>query len=418
MSPTSPSDAIATSSTLPRRQMTAVIAVLSLGAFTYATNFGLFAPLLRPIAADLGKSDAAVGQLVTLHGVMTGFTALLITPWMDRFHRGLLLRTGALLLLLGTLGTALAPSFAWLFPARLLAGVGAAFVMPVCLAVAGEMFREAHHRNRAVSLVVAATALGPILGLPVLTQMAAITTWRWTVASLAVLILIVIAGSFWIPERSARRGEMKPASYLRHYQHVVSRWETNWLLAGHLLRGVAWYSVLIFVGAYAVTAHDFTASRLSLLYITLGSVFFASTNLVPYVLRLIQPRHLYLGAIVVLCANYLCVGLINAPWGLFLFVVVLAIAGAGISVPENVLLLESHPEARGGVMALRSANVEFSAAAGAVIVGLVLVVSHDYTTVFRVLGLLVPLCLLTMLVSGWQRRTAPEQRTPSVVTPR
>jgi hypothetical protein len=72
-----------------------------------------------------------------------------ITPWMGRIGRSTLLRFRAALLLLGTIASALAPTFAWLSLARLLTGIGAAFIFTIC--VAAVLTREIGATPRASS---------------------------------------------------------------------------------------------------------------------------------------------------------------------------------------------------------------------------------------------------------------------------
>jgi DHA1 family inner membrane transport protein len=396
------------------RRSVLLTAILALSSFTWATNFSLLVPLLRPIATDLSMSDAAVGQLGTLHAVATGLMALLVTPWMDRAGRGRLLRTGAVLLCVGTVCSALAPGFAWLFPARMLAGVGAAFIMPVCLAAAADLFPDARTRSQAVGLVIAATALGGVIGMPILIQIEAATSWRWTIAALLVPIAVMFAGSFELPSRPASHEPFRLGQYARHYRRVLGSRETNWLLAGHLLRGVSWYASLLYLGAFAVTTYGLDATRLSMLFMGLGGLFFVATNVMPLIARAICPRLLYALGVMILSANYLMAGQTTEPWGLYLFVAVLCIAGAGVAVAESVLLLDSHPAARGGVMSLRSASVEIGTATGAALAALLLVQTDDYISVYRSLGLLLPPVLLPLAMSRRQRRgTAPE---PELVT--
>ncbi|HUG16531.1 MAG TPA: MFS transporter [Thermomicrobiales bacterium] len=370
----------------------------------WSVNVLLLTPVLKSIAADFSTSDAVVGQLATLHALATCVTALLITPWIDRFGRGRLLRLGAGLLLAGSICLALAPTFVWMFPARLMAGVGAAFIMPVCLAAAGDLFPDPRKRNQVVGLILAATALAFVIGLPILAQIDAAFGWRWAVAALIVPTIAIGGGSLWLPTQVIAPATFSVHDYARHYRHVLGNWETDWLLAGHVVRGVAWYSALVYLGAYAVTSYGFDANRLSLLFVVIGGVFFVATNVMPLMTRLISPRQLFVASIVVLFVNFMCAGLIDDQWGMFLFVIVLSMAGAGMTVAESVLLLDSFPSARGGIMSLRSAGSEVSLAIGAAVAGLLLVLTNDYSTMYRLLGLALPLAVLTLALSRRKRR--------------
>jgi predicted MFS family arabinose efflux permease len=381
------------------RRGIALAGLLALGAFTWAVSLGLLIPLLKMIATEFGKSDAAVGQLATLYSVATGITALVITPWMDRFGRGTLLRFGTVLLIAGTACTALAPGFVWLFPARLVAGIGAAFIMPVLFALAGDLFTDPKQRNQAVGLVIAGTGLMPLVGIPILAQLADATGWRWASMSLLVLLAVMLLSSYWFPSKPGKDMAFTARDYVRHYRSVLGNWETNWLLTGHLVRGIAWYSALVYMAAFAITEYGMDANRLSLLFITLGGTFVIATNIVPLTTRFIAPRRLYALSLLVLFGNFLTVGMIGGEWALFVFAVVLSIAGAGVGVPESVLLLESLPSARGGVMSLRTASAEFGLAGGAALLGLLLILFGDYTTAYRAMGVLFPLTVITLYIS-------------------
>src|SRR4051795_752211 len=88
-----------------------VVIVLIAGAFTTALNIMLIGPLLTAIADEFGKSEAATGQIATLTAAASGITALVAVPWMDRWSRRTWLRLECGLLVIGTVISALAPSF-------------------------------------------------------------------------------------------------------------------------------------------------------------------------------------------------------------------------------------------------------------------------------------------------------------------
>lgn len=392
-----------------------LLLLLAVGSATSFTNYGLLAPLLKPIAADFRVSDGAVGQLATLHAIASAMTLLIVTPWMDRFGRGRLLASGATLLLAGTVCSALAPGFAWLFPARLVAGVGAAVILPVCFAAAGDLFPDPRKRTQAVAIIVSATALAPLVAFPILTQIDVAAGWRWAVSALLVPLAVLIAGSFMLPANATTIQRMSGArDYARHYRALFRQQETNWLLVGSLVRGVSWSSSMVYLGAFAVTAYGLDANRLSVLFVTLGAVFLVATNVVPLVTRVVSVRRLYVGSIAILLANFTCAGLIAGEWGMFLFVVVLAIAGPGTFVAESVLLLESNPFARGGVMSLNGIGSQVSTAAGAAFTALILALTNDYAIVYRLLGLLLPFAVLALVASGRSRAAMLEPDTVQV----
>jgi MFS transporter, DHA1 family, inner membrane transport protein len=399
------------------RRSVVILVVLALSSFTWAINFGVLIPLITLIAQEFGKSDAAVGQLATIYGIATTLTALVMAPLIDQLGRGRLLRIAVLLVFTGTAATALAPGFFWLFPARAITGLGTALMMPVLFATAGDLYDDQLGRSRAIGMISAATGLAPLLGIPALTQIADFAGWRWSASSVLVPLALVWFASHLLPSKVTGQLRLGGSAYLQHYRRVLNNRETNWLLAGHLARSIPWYSALLFLGAFGMTAYGMSANQLSLLFIVLGGTFFVAMNVAPIALRFLAPRRLYTIGVIILFANFTAVGIWNNMWSLFVFVVVLSFAGAGLSISEGLLLLESHPDARGGIMSLRSANVEFGTAAGAGLIGLLLVLFADYGMAYRLLGMLIPIGLVALYMStrsAGQHGLPADQSVPDV----
>ena len=171
------------------------LAVYCSGSFTTMLNLGFLSPLLRPIGASFGVSDAVTGQLATLSALVTFVAALAATPWMDRWSRAAWYRLLGLLLLVGTLLSAAAPTFGVLVIARIVAALGASVVTANSMTGARELFPDAVWRNRAIGILVSATTFGFVAGLPAINQIAAHLNWRVAVASMALPVLIMIGGT-------------------------------------------------------------------------------------------------------------------------------------------------------------------------------------------------------------------------------
>jgi MFS transporter, DHA1 family, inner membrane transport protein len=385
-----------------------LVAILALGSAAWATNFMVISPLLPLIADDFGVSDAAVGQLATLYGVVAGIGALLNAPLMDRYSRGRLLQFGCGMLGLGILTGALAPGFGWLFLGRALAGVGAAFVMPATLAAASDIFQDVAKRNQTIGTIVAATGLSAAIGTPILTQIGEYAGWRWAMLSLLVPFAIVTFGARWLPRTSVPRLESGIADYLTRYRQVVSSRQTRWVMAGVVVRGITWYSSLIYLGAFAVSLYGLNANRLSLVFFVAGGTYFVASNIVPMLIRRTTVQIVLAAGLLVQAANFAIAGVFAGEWALFLFVIVLGLAGAATGVSDSIRMMESLPSARGAMMSLRSVANELSAALGAALTGVLLVTFNDYSAAFRILGLLLIVPLVTLAISVRQQALALE----------
>ena len=108
--------------------------------------------LIDPIGLEFGLTDTQASLLqgppfALVYGLMVIPMGLLA----DRGSRVLLLGSGAILWSMGTLMCGLAPTFAWLFAARMLVGLGEAALMPAAVSLIGDRFPE-NRRGLAVGI--------------------------------------------------------------------------------------------------------------------------------------------------------------------------------------------------------------------------------------------------------------------------
>lgn len=384
-----------------------LVGILAVGAFTTSLNIMMISPLLKPISDDLGVSNAAAGQLATLMAGFAGLTALLVAPWLDRFSRRAWLQCESLLLGAGTVLSVLAPSFAWLFVGRALAGVGGAVIFAVCLAAVGDLFPQPSQRNQVIGVVGTAATLGAIVGLPVVAQLAAMSGWRWAMAAILPFAAILAVGASGLPRATTPRVGSMWHGWASGYQRVLANRETVSLLGVMVALCVAWFGWLIYFGAYAQTVFGLGAAALSLLFLVGGGAEVIANNVTPVLLRLHSPRTVVLGATVVLATNLLGVGIIYAqPWALIPFIAIASLSSVVVFTATSILLLDSQPAARGAVMALQSAGIEFGAAIGAASVGAGLAVLADYEAVYRLLGFALPVLVVPLVLIGCHRGPA------------
>ena len=388
----------------PRHRL--LLGILAVGAFTTALNVTLLSPLLVAIAADFGVSEAAAGQLATLTAAGSGVTAVVVAPWMDRYSRSFWVRLECLLLLAGTLLSALAPGFGWMFVGRALAGIGGAVIGANCLAACGDLYADPAQRNRALGLINSAFTLGAVFGLPMVTLVAGWTDWRWAIALPAPLAALVFLGGGRLPTVAAAPGGSLWRAWVDGYRRVLGNAETVWLLAAEVGFMVVWFGWLIYFGAYAETVFAVGAVALSVLFLAGGGAELIANNLAPVLLRRRSPLFVGSLTVAVSAVNLLLVGVAyDQRWTLFPFVAVGSATGALLFMCVNVALLDSLPSDRGSVMSLQSACLELGGALGVAATGVGLALLDDYAAVYRLLGLVMPAVALFLFLSV-RRRTA------------
>ena len=175
------------------------ILTLTLAAFAIgATEFAVQG-LLPEIARDLGVGIPATGLLVSGYGLGVAIGGPVMATAINRFER-----KTALLLLLGVfvvghgLG-AVAPSYAWLMAARVVASLCHGAFMGIGSVVVVGIVAE-NRRASAVALMWAGIASANILGVPGATALGHAFGWRsafWAIGGLGVLAAAAVA--MWLP---------------------------------------------------------------------------------------------------------------------------------------------------------------------------------------------------------------------------
>ena len=168
------------------------VAIMTVGAFTVVVNVTMLSPLLRPIAEEFGISEAQAGRLGTLAAIIGALAAILCAPIMDRVSIRSWVLWQVIFLTGITVGSALAPTFAWLLAARAFSGTS--MMLAKCLSSCAEIFSDPRKRNRAIEIVVSATTAGTVIGLPIVALVENAAVWRWAYASLLLPLVILLAG--------------------------------------------------------------------------------------------------------------------------------------------------------------------------------------------------------------------------------
>ncbi|SFW79340.1 MFS transporter [Amycolatopsis australiensis] len=175
----------------PRRRRAVLLGVCLALTAVIASVSGL--NVAQPeIAVEFGAGQATV--LWIINGYTLTLAALLLPLGAvgDRRGRKPVLLTGLALFGVANLAAGLAPSAVILLAARLLAGAGAAMIMPVTLAVITSTFPE-EHRSRAIGVWTGVAGGGGILGMFLSAVLVDLTSWRWLFVLPIALVVAAVA---------------------------------------------------------------------------------------------------------------------------------------------------------------------------------------------------------------------------------
>ncbi|MDQ0789789.1 MFS transporter [Streptomyces sp. B3I8] len=151
--------------------------------------------------------DASATTVLWIINVYTLILAALLLPLGaigDRLGRKPVLITGLLLFAAAAVVAALAPSAEVMIAARVVAGLSAAMIMPITLAVITSTFPE-EQRGRAIGVWTGVAGGGGILGMFLSALLVDVADWRWLFA-LPVVLAAVALTMTWrsVPDSRAR----------------------------------------------------------------------------------------------------------------------------------------------------------------------------------------------------------------------
>jgi MFS transporter, DHA1 family, inner membrane transport protein len=383
------------------------LVVLCLGAAVTLLNMAVLSPLLRPIGQEFGTSDATTGQLATLGSLVGVISSLAATPWMDRWSRRTWLRLEGSLVLVAIIVSALAPSFGWLMVGRVLASCGAAVIMANCMTGARELFHDPVWRNRAIGIIVSATTLAFVLGLPLVTLIEAQLGWRIAMGSIAVPVVLLLAGTFVLPASPQRPPRTVRSHPLAAFRVVLGDGRTRSLLVVLGLNLGLYAGWLVYFGAYTIDVFAASATVLSLLFFLSGATELVANNLTPPLMRRFDPVTILYVMLASVAAALLLTGIAVTTIPAALLAAIIILNGtASAYIAANALLLDGDVSHPGAVMSVASAFIGVGTALGPFVAGWALATTGSFEAAYRTLGLLAPVAILALWL-GTRRAPVP-----------
>jgi nitrate/nitrite transporter NarK len=222
-----------------RASLAAAVATSTLVGWSYAG----YASVAVLIAADLGLDDVQLGLIATALYLAAGVPMLFFGDVADRFGPKAVNTWGIVLVVAGTAGMALAPTYPALLATRAVSGIGAGLGLLGGLRYIGRRY-EGQSAHFGTGLYGGGFPLGSAVALWTVPPVAATTDWR--VAFLATALVMVAIVALWVRvpavPRMARPGNMLVAvrdgnCWWTFVQHAAG--------FGLVLAAGAWVSVFL-----------------------------------------------------------------------------------------------------------------------------------------------------------------------------
>lgn len=260
-------------------QRRGIVLTLSLATLLGMVNLVSMGAFMPAMSRDLGASVPLLGQVTTATLFGAAVISLFAGPLADHYGKRRLLVIGLATLGLSAAGTALAPSYGWLLGARMMSSVSGGVLGGTTLAVAGTLF-DGDERRRAMSWIASGIAAGAIAGIPFLTLVASISSWRWAYAVLAALgfvwVLLVLR---LLPDDAVEGGRLEAGAVLAAYRPLFASRAMLTLNIATVTRAIAWVGMLTYIGAYLDHEHDLSTAEIGWVYMVGGGGYFIGTKL-------------------------------------------------------------------------------------------------------------------------------------------
>ena len=222
--------------------------ILALCGFSGALATRLLDPLITSIASDFATAVSVVALLSSAFALPFGLSQPFLGPAGDAFGKAVVIKVATSVLALCLLASALAPDLTVLFISRILGGVAAGGIMPVCMALIGDSFPLAV-RQVAMSRYIGATLVGQLVGVSAGGIIAEWIGWRGVLACSAALAAIAASAAITkLPRGDASPTPLRLGEALARYRLVLNNPRSFVCFGVVFLEGLSIYGITPFIG--------------------------------------------------------------------------------------------------------------------------------------------------------------------------
>lgn len=327
----------------------------------------VLSPILPEVAREFGVSTATAGQLRAISGATGGLTALLLAVAPRRAGARDLLSAGAALVALGSAASAAAPAFAVLAAAQAVLGVGVGLLVAVGIAAAGD-WPDPVRRPHVLAWAIAGMPAAWIAGMPVVGAVAGL---HWRAAWIAVPTLVALIALTLVrlrpPDAPSRRARGSAGAWRRPAVALFA--------AGELFANAAWAGVLTYSGALLLSSYHLSPAVVALgLGATAAAMIPGTFTARPHAARATPTLLTFLTAFQGIAV--LMLGAVRPAALMTLALLsVMAFVNGWRSMAASALGMDTAPDDKIAVMAVRAAANQFGYLLGAAAGGIALAVA-------------------------------------------
>ena len=373
-----------------------IVVLLGLAGFIVMADNWVVSPILPSISGSLGIDISSAGLLITAYMVPFGIFQIIYGPLADRYGKKRIITFSLIMFTLATGLCVLGHSLASLAFYRALTGMFAASVMPISLALIGDMF-PVQERQQAIGTFMGISFLGQGLSMIIGGAIAYMFSWRGVfgvyAALSAVPVILLVRSYKYIPS------EKNPHSLiLVPYLKLLGTPRSLFTYVLIMLEGVFIVGSFSYTGSYISEVYKFNNLYIGLIMTVFGLANVAGGRISGRLVHRFGPRPLLTTGLAATAVAELMIHYLGHS--LAFLVTGTGLLGLGFIVAHSTLLVrvsEFALKARGAAMSLVAFSFMGAGGVGTAIGGSI-IARYGIDSLFLVYGIGLVVTLLASFV--------------------
>lgn len=374
-----------------------ILLILGLAGFVVMADNWVVSPILPTIAQDIGVNIPDAALIITAYMIPFALFQLLFGFLADRYGKFRVINLAMVFFTLASALCATAAGLTDLVIYRVLTGIFAASVMPVSLALIGDLF-SLQERQAAIGTFLGISFLGQGLSMAIGGSIAYFVSWRGVFATYAVFaaaatVLLFIMGKH-IPATTNPQ-----AKFWEVYRHILKNSSSLRIYILVLFEGVFLTGSFSFLGAFIKAQFDFNNFLIGLIMTAFGVMAIIGGRISGKMAgRWGRKITIVIGLTAAALANLIFVGFDHS---LALVVVGVGLLGLGLMTAHSTFLTiatEFAAQSRGVAMSLVAFSIMIGGGLGTYIGGRI-VTASSITVMYEAYALGLVLLIVAVLLN-------------------
>ncbi|MGE3608762.1 MAG: MFS transporter [Bacteriovoracaceae bacterium] len=351
------------------------VIILSAIQIAHILDFVIMMPLGPRFMRVFNITPAEFSTLVSAYTFSAGIVGFFGALYADHFDRRKFLLFNFTGFILGTFMCAIAPNFAALLTARILAGAFGGILNASVLSLVSDLI-PFERRGAAMGVVMSSFSISSVVGVPIGLYISNIFDWH-----AAFYFICAIGIIFWIMAfivLPSVRVRTEPKSFkdnLLNFKNILKQKDylKSFLLTSVLSFGV--FSIVPFMSAFMVRNVGLTEAELPLIYLSGGICTIISARLIGKLCDKKGSFNVFkVVAIISIIPIFIVTHLTPAPlWIVLAMTSFFMMSGSGRFIPAMTMISAIvKPKERGTFMSLENASRQFSSGAASQVAGLIM----------------------------------------------